>query len=147
MACSCALQREPSWQKRDKSRKKQRARKAMQQTKQEKSQEIYEEIVSGMKDWRLAHPKAKMREIEIEVRKRISRLEAHLIEESALTSQAKEWAGKSVEERPHCPNCAEPLTARGKQVRKLQATGGQEVKLERTYGVCSKCGTGFFPPR
>ena len=122
-------------------------RRTMEKNEQEKSQEIYDEIVLGMKEWRLANPKAKMRDIEIEARKRVSRLEAHLIEESALTSEAKEWAGEQAEERPHCPNCGEPLTARGKQVRKLQATGGREVKLERTYGVCPKCETGFFPPR
>jgi len=61
-----------------------KARKVMEQTEQEKSQAIYEEIVTGMKEWRLAHPKATMREIE--ARNRVSRLEGHLIEESALTS-------------------------------------------------------------
>ena len=124
-----------------------KARKAMEKNEQGKSQEIYEEIVTGMREWRLAHPKAKMRDIEIEARKRVSKLEAHLIEESALTSPAKEWADEPEEERPQCSQCGEPLTARGKHVRKLQAIGGREVKLERTYGVCSKCETGFFPPR
>jgi 5-methylcytosine-specific restriction endonuclease McrA len=119
----------------------------MQTSEQEKSQAIYEEIVTGMKDWRVAHPKATMREIEIEARERVSKLEAHLIEESALTSAAKEWANEPEEERPCCPSCGEPLAARGKHVRKLQATGGREVKLERSYGVCPKCETGFFPPR
>src|SRR5258705_13300647 len=113
----------------------------MEKNEQEKSQEIYDEIVTGMKEWRRANPKATMREIEIEARKRVSRLEAHLIEESALTSKSKEWAGNELEERPHCPNCGEPLVARGKQIRKLQATSGREVKLERTYGVCPKCET------
>lgn len=119
----------------------------MEKNEQEKSQAIYEEIITGMKEWRLAHPKAKMREIEIEARKRVSKLEAHLIEESALSSGAKEWANEPEEERPRCPNCEEPLTARGKHMRKLQATDGREVKLERSYGVCPKCETGFFPPR
>jgi len=119
----------------------------MEKNEQEKSQEIYDEIVLGMKEWRAANPKATMRDIEIEARNRVSRLEAHLIEESALTSRAKEWAGQESEDRPRCPNCGEPLTARGKQVRKLQATAAREVKLERTYGVCPKCETGFFPPR
>jgi predicted RNA-binding Zn-ribbon protein involved in translation (DUF1610 family) len=100
-----------------------------------------------MKEWRIANPKAKMRDIEIEARKRVNKLEAHLIEESALTSSAKEWAGREREERPQCPNCGEPLGARGKRERTLQATGGREVKLERTYGVCPTCEIGFFPPR
>ena len=66
----------------------------MEKNEQEKSQEIYDEIVLGMKKWRLANPKAKMRDIEIEARKRVSKLEAHLIEESALSSEVKEWAGQ-----------------------------------------------------
>ena len=119
----------------------------MEKNEQEKSQAIYEEIVTGMKEWRLANPKATMREIEIEAGRRVSKLEAHLIEESALSSEAKEWTNEPEEERPCCPSCGEPLTARGKHVRKLQATGGREVKLERSYGVCPKCETGFFPPR
>jgi uncharacterized protein with PIN domain len=119
----------------------------MEKNEQEESQALYNEIVLGMKDWRAANPKAKMRDIEIEARKRVSKLEAHLIEESALSSQAKEWVRQEPEERPHCPKCREPLVARGQHERKLQAMGAREVKLERTYGVCPKCETGFFPPR
>lgn len=119
----------------------------MEKNEQENNQEIYEEIVTGMKEWRIANPKATMREIEREARRQVSKLEAHLIEKSALASKSKEWAGNEREERPHCPNCGEPLVARGKQMRKLQATSGREVKLERTYGVCPKCEAGFFPPR
>lgn len=119
----------------------------MEKNEQEKIQDIYEEIVTGMREWRLANPKAKMREIEIEARKRVSRLEAHLIEESAHSSTTKEWANEPDEDRPCCNGCGKPLTARGKHVRKLQATGGREIKLERSYGVCPQCGTGFFPPR
>lgn len=118
----------------------------MEKTEQEKSQEIYEEIVTGMKEWRLAHPKATMREIEIEARKRVSKLEAHLIEESALSSGAKEWANEPEEQRPRCPSCGEPLTARGKHVRKLQATGGREVKLERGDASLSQMRDRLFPP-
>jgi hypothetical protein len=126
---------------------REKVRKVMEKPEQGKTQEIYEEIVTGMREWRLANPRAKMRDIEIEARERVSRLEAYLIEESALTSAAKEWADEPREERPQCSSCGEPLTARGKHVRKFQATGGREVKLERSYGVCPKCEIGFFPPR
>ena len=119
----------------------------MEKNEQETSQAMFDQIISGMKAWRTSHPKATMREIELEARERVSRLEAHLIEESALRGQTKEWAGKPPEERPTCPNCGETLLARGKQKRRLQATRGREVELERTYGTCPRCGTGFFPPR
>ena len=119
----------------------------MEKNEQEQSQEMFDEVITGMKEWRASHPKARMREIEMEARKRVSRLDAHLIEESALAGQAKEWAGKEPEERPTCANCGEALVARGKQKRKMQATMGREIELERTYGTCPKCETGFFPPR
>jgi hypothetical protein len=38
------------------------------------------------------------------------------------------------------------LEGKGKKKRKLQTRGGQEVELEREYGVCPKCGQGIFPP-
>ncbi len=119
----------------------------MQQNEQETSQAIFDEIITGMKEWRACHPKATMREIEMEARQRVSRLEAHLIEESALLGQSKEWAGKPSEERPTCANCGEALVARGKQKRRMQATMGRVIELERTYGTCPTCGTGFFPLR
>jgi hypothetical protein len=34
--------------------------------------------------------------------------------------------------------------ARGEQTRYLQTTGGEAVKLTRTYGTCPACGVGFF---
>jgi hypothetical protein len=37
---------------------------------------LSEEILCGMKEWRLAHPKATLREIEKEASKRMSRLQA-----------------------------------------------------------------------
>ena len=117
----------------------------MQKSEQETSQAIFAEIITGMKEWRASHPKATIREIEVEARKRVSRLEACLIEESALEGQTKAWAGKEPEERPRCANCGEPLVARGKQKRRMQATMGRVVELERTYGTCPQCGTGFFP--
>ena len=55
----------------------------MEKNEQEKSQEIFDEIITGKKEWRVSHPKATMREIELEARKRVSRLEACMKEESA----------------------------------------------------------------
>jgi ribosomal protein S27AE len=118
----------------------------MQKNEPDKSQALFEEIITGMKEWRASHPKATMREIEIEARERVSRLEAHLIEDSALLGQANEWADKEPQERPTCVTCGEALVARGKHKRRLQATRGREVEVERTYGTCPKCGAGFFPP-
>ncbi len=110
-------------------------------------QELSEQILTDIKEWRKAHPKATFREIEDEVHKRMSRLEAQVLQDAAQASESREWSGKEAEERPKCPVCQTPLQARGKQKRKLQGVQGEEVTLTRDYGTCPNCGQGVFPPR
>jgi ribosomal protein S27AE len=110
-------------------------------------QQLSEEIFTGIKQWRRSHPKATLREIEEEVQKRMSRLEAQVIQDAAQESSSRDWKGARPEERPTCPVCGTSLHARGKHTRHLQAKDGQEVSLTRSYGTCPKCGTGLFPPR
>lgn len=105
------------------------------------------QILSDIKEWRRAHPKATFREIEDEVHGRLSRLEAQVLQDTAQASHSRDWSGASERERPQCPICQTPLSARGKRVRHLQAAGGQDVTLCRSYGTCPVCGVGLFPPR
>ena len=107
---------------------------------------LSEEILTDLKVWREAHPKATFREIEQAVHERTTRLEAQLLEDTAQASASREWSGKG-EERPQCPVCGTALQARGKQSRQLQGAGGQAVTLKRSYGTCPTCGVGLFPPR
>ena len=60
--------------------------------------------------------------------------------------ETEDWREIPQEERPRCATCGKPLSARGEQTRFIQMTGGEAVKLTRTYGTCSACGVGFFPP-
>ncbi len=110
-------------------------------------QALSEEVLSGMKEWRLAHPKATFREIEQAVEERVNRLKARMLQDAALASQAKDWRDAPEGERPRCPVCATPLHTRGQHARRLQATGGHDITLSRSYGTCPTCGTGLFPPR
>lgn len=110
-------------------------------------QALSEEVLSGVKEWRLAHPKATFREIEQAVHERVSRLEAQLLQDAALQSQSCDWKQAPGEERPVCPVCGTALVARGKHARHLQGAGGQDVVLSRSYGTCPTCGAGLFPPR
>lgn len=87
-----------------------------------------------------------MREIEEEVHARMSRLEAQVIQDAAQQSERRDWSTAQSEARPTCPVCGTPLHARGKRTRRLQAAGGQEISLTRSYGTCPTCGTGLFPP-
>lgn len=104
-------------------------------------------ILSDVKEWRKAHPKATFVEIEEEVHRRMMQLEAHVLRDAAQESSSREWGKKRNEKVPHCPTCQLPLQARGKHSRTLQGNGGEQVTLTRTYGTCPKCGESFFPSR
>jgi YgiT-type zinc finger domain-containing protein len=109
--------------------------------------ELSEEVLSGMKEWRLAHPNATFREIEDAVHERVSRLEARMVQDTVLTDARTDWAQAPTDQRPTCPNCGTALVSRGKRQRELQSRGGQTIKLKRSYGTCPTCGMGLFPPR
>ncbi len=113
----------------------------------QKWQQMSEQILTDIQEWRRSHPQATLREIEEEVHSRLSRLEAQLIQDAAQQSEQADWSGKAAEQRPTCPVCGTALQARGKRTRRLQAAGGQEISLTRSYGTCPSCGTGLFPPR
>ena len=107
---------------------------------------LREDIVTGMHEWRVAHPKATLREMEREVAARRARLRARMFEDMALQRAAADWEGGQAMEQPRCPACGVPLKPRGKQTRHLQTHGGRELTLERRYGVCPACQAGLFPP-
>ena len=103
-----------------------------------------EEIITGMAEWRQQHPRATFREIEEEVDRRLSVLRAKMLSDAAVRSAQTEWEAGGQE--VVCPNCGKPLEKKGKKKRRLQTRGGQEVELEREYGICPGCGQGIFPP-
>jgi hypothetical protein len=105
------------------------------------------EITTGMREWRNQHPKATLREIETELDARLAHARARMLEDLALASTAATWQQAARLQTPTCPECATTLDQRGTHPRTLLTHGGQELTLERSYGVCPKCGGGFFPPR
>ena len=105
------------------------------------------EMLTEIKAWRQAHPKATFVEIEEQVHTHLMELEAHILQEAASASEHRAWGLSSDTPAPVCPSCATPLQARGQRERTLQGNGGRSVTLKRTYGICPKCGTGLFPPR
>lgn len=110
-------------------------------------QQLTQVVTAEMRAWRLAHPKATLREIELELDARLHRMRARMLEDLALTSSAADWATTPAEEVPRCPACDQPLQDTGAKPRTLQTHGGQALTLERPYGVCPACGAGLFPPR
>ncbi len=109
--------------------------------------ELAEEVMTGMKEWRLQHPRATFREIEQALDERLAKMRARMLQDAALASAAANLEAAQEDERPVCPECGAPLGARGTAVRELTTQHNQTVTLRRSYGVCPQCGAGFFPPR
>jgi ribosomal protein S27AE len=101
--------------------------------------------ITGMEEWIERNPTSTLEEIEEALDERILELRAQMLEDVIMRiSQQEDWKGVSKEERPKCERCGVALIARGKRTRILQTSGGQEVKIERSYGSCPDCGQGFF---
>jgi hypothetical protein len=105
------------------------------------------DVLTGMREWRLQHPKATLREIEVALDEHLSRLRARMLQDVALQSVAADWKLAQATDRPTCRVCGTPLILRGKRARQLKTQGGQQITLDRSYGLCPTCKKGLFPPR
>ena len=103
-------------------------------------------VWSGLAEWRSAHPKATLSEIEEALDAQMDRLRARVLADLALASTAADLQAASAEERPRCEECGTVLQARGQSERGLVTQGGAEVRLVRSYATCPRCGDGSFPP-
>ena len=110
---------------------------------QKRWEEQGEDIFAAVAQWRAAHPKATLAEIEQAVDEQMNRLRARMIEQAAQASAAAE---SEASQGLVCEQCGQPLQARGRAKRRWQTHGGQEVEVERAYVSCPQCGGGFFPP-
>lgn len=103
-------------------------------------------LLTGMKEWRQQHPTATFREIEKAVDERLAKVRAGMLEDLSKMSSQADWSQLPNEQRPQCEQCGTLLVSRGKQTRRLQTSGGQQIELERSYATCPQCGQGIFPP-
>lgn len=107
---------------------------------------LAEDVISGMAEWRMQHPRATFCEIEQAVDARLAKMRARMLQDAALASAAADITGAAAEVRPVCPECGARLESRGTAVRELTTQHNQTVQLTRSYGVCPQCGAGLFPP-
>lgn len=112
---------------------------------QEKLQKRSKEVLAELEEWREKNPTATLREIETEIDKQFAVLRAEAMSEMAMQSKKADWVQSKTEVM--CENCGEPLTGHGKKKRVLVTNYDKTVEIEREYGSCPKCKTGFFPPR
>ena len=105
-----------------------------------------EAVVSGVRAWRAAHPRATFREIADAVDAELNGLRAQMLAEAVSSSPAARFTEQPAEERPRCGQCGGKLIGRGRHRRQVTTRGDVPVVLERDYGVCAACKRGVFPP-
>jgi hypothetical protein len=108
--------------------------------------ELAEDVLSGMKEWRLHHPKATLREIEAALDERLSRVRARMLQDLALASTMTDLGATDAGARPRCATCAVSLEARGQQTRQLTTYHDRTLTLTRSQAACPRCGDRLFPP-
>lgn len=91
------------------------------------------EVLSGMKEWRLQHAKATLREIEGALDERLGKLRARMRQDAALASAV---ADLKAAERPRGRACETVVVARTVSERQLLTQHNQVLQLVRSYGVC-----------
>ena len=74
-------------------------------------QQLAEEVMTGMKEWRFAHPKATFKEIEAALDERLAKVRARMLQDVALASAVADlkdrgWKAAS------CPKCGHSLSTR-----------------------------------
>ena len=109
-------------------------------------EELSQSVLTGMKQWRLEHPKATLSEMEQALDERLGRLRARMLEDLALASPAAHLNSAADQPRAVCPGCGSVLESRGAKLRQLRTHHDQPLSLWRSYGVCPTCQVGFFPP-
>jgi hypothetical protein len=107
-----------------------------------RGQQLSEEVMTGLRDWRAAHPRAPFAEREAVGDERLNRMRARMLKDLAWAS-----AAASAAQTPGaCPEGGQALQRRGPQTRTLTVQGDQPVHWRRRCAVCPACGTGLFPP-
>ncbi len=104
--------------------------------------ELTDEVLTGMKEWRQAHPRATFKEIEEALDERLARVRARMLQEAAMASEAAHLRGEKVA----CPECRAAMENQGLEKRTLTTHHNQSVELDRSYFLCPACGARLSPP-
>ncbi len=110
---------------------------------QKRWEEQGEDVFAAVAQWRAAHPKATLAEIEQAVDEQMNRLRARMIEQAAQASAAAE---SEASQGLVCEQCGQPLQARGKARRKWQTQGGKPGGSGTNLRDLPAVWRRFFPP-
>src|SRR5947207_8518675 len=103
-------------------------------------------VAQELAEWRRAHPKATLTEIETAVFEAMQTLQARALGQVVHASASADLKAHGADERPRCSTCGGQLEPRGRQRRSVRpARQRAALDLERSYAVCAKCGAGLSP--
>jgi hypothetical protein len=114
----------------------------MDEATQEVLKEYFGEWLKEIAEWRAAHPKAKLFEIEEYARTQRRELMSRVLK-PVVEGGAEETDPKAT---VFCPECEATMPYKGKPSRQVE-TREAPFEIERSYHHCSSCGKGLFPPR
>jgi phage host-nuclease inhibitor protein Gam len=57
----------------------------------QRGRELSEEAITGIKEWRLQHPRASLKEIEAAIDERLAKVRARMLQDAALASDQTDW--------------------------------------------------------
>lgn len=102
------------------------------------------DVLAQMQQFNITHPSPTFTEIEDAVEAALAGLRQDLLTQSVQGQALADFRGAA--ERPGCPACGAGLQAIGQEERQVVTQGEVVVRIERTRGRCSVCGTELFPP-
>jgi hypothetical protein len=102
------------------------------------------EVVAQMQQFNVSHASPTFTEIEDAVEAALAGLRQDLLTQSLQGQALADFRGAT--ERPCCPDCGAVVHAIGQAERQVVTQGEVVVRIERTRGRCSACGTELFPP-
>jgi hypothetical protein len=89
--------------------------------------ELAEDVLTGMKEWRLRHPRATLCEIGQALDERLGKIRVRMLQDLALASAAADLRAAQEQERPVCPRCGTKLESKGQKARHLITYHGPRV--------------------
>jgi hypothetical protein len=108
--------------------------------------ELAAEVFTGVREWRVQHPRATFKEIETALDERLARVRARMLADMAMQSAARDVREEVGAARAVCPDCGGRLVLSGHEERVLTTSYEQAIALERSAAVCTACGRRVFPP-
>src|SRR5260370_986046 len=122
-------------------------------------QDASQDVAQELAEWRRAHPKATLTQIEDAVGEAMQKLQARALGQVVHARAVADVAAQPGDERPRCPTCGGQLEPRGRQRRRIRparqrtqldlarscAGGGGEVKPCAGGGVGRGCDGGGGP--